>query len=319
MPYFSIIIPVYNVAPYLRKCLDSVLSQTFTDWEAICVDDGSTDGSGAILDEYAAKDKRFRVIHQDNQGVAVARQVALDNIIGDWMIAIDPDDWVESSNLMDLYNTVTDTDVDMVWCNYYIDKNGKTILQNTCGENDSNNHLEMLLTGKIMGALWNHLLSRRFILEHNVHFPPKGCDMAEDLYFICDFLSYKPRIRWSNIANYHYCFHDNSLLRKKTSCRIFLMIKITEKLIEKLQGRVDDKLLLYVKEGLKFFLYDKKEISVSFFLDVYPDVRNISLTTISWWHKILFWLSIRGWRSCVILFLILVRRCKEHAKNNLYL
>ncbi len=60
---FSIIIPVYNVAQYLRECLDSVLAQTFTDWEAICVDDGSNDGSGAILDEYAAKDKRFRVIY----------------------------------------------------------------------------------------------------------------------------------------------------------------------------------------------------------------------------------------------------------------
>ena len=69
-PFFSVIIPVYNVAPYLRECLDSVLKQTFTDWEAICVDDGSTDESGAILDEYAAKDKRFRVIHQANAGVS---------------------------------------------------------------------------------------------------------------------------------------------------------------------------------------------------------------------------------------------------------
>ena len=66
-PFFSIIIPVYNVAPYLRECLDSVVAQTFTDWEAICVDDGSTDGSGAILDEYEAGDKRFRVIHQRNR------------------------------------------------------------------------------------------------------------------------------------------------------------------------------------------------------------------------------------------------------------
>ena len=73
MPYFSIIIPVYNVAPYLRECLDSVLAQTFTDWEVICVDDGSTDGSGEILEEYAVKDKRFKVVHQENQGVVAAR------------------------------------------------------------------------------------------------------------------------------------------------------------------------------------------------------------------------------------------------------
>jgi len=72
-PFFSIIIPVYNVAPYLRECLDSVLAQTFTDWEAICVDDGSTDGSGAILDEYAAKEPRIKVIHPKNAGVGAAR------------------------------------------------------------------------------------------------------------------------------------------------------------------------------------------------------------------------------------------------------
>lgn len=92
MPFFSIIIPVYNVAPYLRECLDSVLAQTFADWEAVCVDDGSTDGSGAILDEYAAKDPRFRVIHQPNAGVSAARNAALDNAEGEWLTFLDGDD-----------------------------------------------------------------------------------------------------------------------------------------------------------------------------------------------------------------------------------
>ena len=85
MKKFSIIIPVYNVAPYLRECLDSVLAQTLTDWEAICVDDGSTDGSGAILDEYAARDQRFRIIHQPNSGVSAARNVALDMVRREWI------------------------------------------------------------------------------------------------------------------------------------------------------------------------------------------------------------------------------------------
>ena len=92
MPFFSIIIPVYNVAPYLRECLDSVLAQTFTDWEAVCVDDGSTDGSGAILDEYAAKDKRLRVIHQENKGVGAARNLGLKKVKGNWILFLDGDD-----------------------------------------------------------------------------------------------------------------------------------------------------------------------------------------------------------------------------------
>lgn len=103
MPYFSIIIPVYNVAPYLRECLDSVLKQTFTDWEAICVDDGSTDGSGAILDEYAAKDKRFRVIHQANGGVSAARNVALEAATGEWVTFLDADDKIDTERLKALF------------------------------------------------------------------------------------------------------------------------------------------------------------------------------------------------------------------------
>lgn len=91
-PFFSIIVPVYNVAPYLRESLDSVLAQTFTDWESICVDDGSTDGSGAILDEYAGKDKRFKAIHQPNAGVGSARNTALDVANGTWVLFLDGDD-----------------------------------------------------------------------------------------------------------------------------------------------------------------------------------------------------------------------------------
>lgn len=91
-PKFSIIIPVYNVASYLRECLDSVLAQTFPVWEAVCVDDGSTDGSGAILDEYAACDSRFRVFHQENAGVSAARNAAIDSAIGDWFLFLDGDD-----------------------------------------------------------------------------------------------------------------------------------------------------------------------------------------------------------------------------------
>lgn len=91
-PYFSIIIPVHNIAPYLCECLDSVLAQTFTDWEAICIDDGSADESGAILDEYAVNDERFRVIHQENKGVGAARNVGLDSARGKWILFLDGDD-----------------------------------------------------------------------------------------------------------------------------------------------------------------------------------------------------------------------------------
>lgn len=98
-PKYSIIIPVYNVAPWLAACLDSVLRQTVDNWECVCVDDGSTDGSGAILDSYQAKDQRFRVYHKPNGGVSSARNQALDVVCGDWIVYLDADDMLADGAL----------------------------------------------------------------------------------------------------------------------------------------------------------------------------------------------------------------------------
>ena len=113
-PKFSIIIPVYNVAPYLRECLDSVFKQTFEDWEAVCVDDGSTDGSGAILDEYASKDVRFNVIHKSNGGVVSARKTGYDASKGDWIWFVDGDDLIKLTALETLDRAVKLDSFDML-------------------------------------------------------------------------------------------------------------------------------------------------------------------------------------------------------------
>lgn len=102
MPYFSIIIPVYNVAPYLRECLDSVMAQTFTDWEAICVDDGSSDDGYSVLLEYAEKDKRFVVVRQNNAGVVAARQKGFNCSTGRRIVFLDGDDLLSSEALEQL-------------------------------------------------------------------------------------------------------------------------------------------------------------------------------------------------------------------------
>ena len=93
-PAISVIIPVYKVERWLPRCLDSLLAQTCPDWEAICVDDGSPDQCGALLDAYAAKDARFRVIHKANEGVSVARNVALEQARGEFLLFVDSDDFI---------------------------------------------------------------------------------------------------------------------------------------------------------------------------------------------------------------------------------
>ena len=108
---FSIIIPVYNVEQFLHDCLDSVHGQTYSDWEAICVNDGSTDGSSVILDEYAAKDSRFKMISQNNAGTAAARNTGLKVANGDYIFFLDSDDWIEDYALQILADSVNDEDV----------------------------------------------------------------------------------------------------------------------------------------------------------------------------------------------------------------
>ncbi|MGM9741747.1 MAG: glycosyltransferase family 2 protein [Candidatus Cryptobacteroides sp.] len=95
-PKISVIVPVYNAESTIRRCVDSILAQTFTDFECLLIDDGSKDRSGAICDEYAEKDSRVRVFHKENGGVSSARNLGLDNATGEWIAFVDSDDWVDS-------------------------------------------------------------------------------------------------------------------------------------------------------------------------------------------------------------------------------
>lgn len=122
MPEISVIVPVYKVEAYINRCVDSVLAQSFADFELILVDDGSPDNSGAICDEYAAKDARIHVIHQENQGQSCARNHALDwvfeNSSSEWISFIDSDDWVHPCFLEHLYYGVIETGTQISSCDY---------------------------------------------------------------------------------------------------------------------------------------------------------------------------------------------------------
>jgi glycosyltransferase involved in cell wall biosynthesis len=124
MPKISIIIPVYNVEKYLAECVDSVLAQTFTDFECILIDDGSLDRSPSICDEYAEKDCRIKVIHKKNGGVSSARNAGLDIAQGEWIVFIDSDDWVDERYLECLYGNAVKNDADVSICGVNFFKDG---------------------------------------------------------------------------------------------------------------------------------------------------------------------------------------------------
>lgn len=126
MPELSIIVPVYKVEKYLPRCIDSILAQTFGDFELILIDDGSPDGCGRICDEYAKKDKRIVVIHQKNMGVSAARNAGLDIAHGRYIGFVDSDDWIEPQMYEVMMDAIRENGADMAVCGVrYADEDGK--------------------------------------------------------------------------------------------------------------------------------------------------------------------------------------------------
>ena len=115
----SIIVPVYNVEQYLPQCLDSIINQTYRNLEILLIDDGSTDNSGKICDEYAKLDNRIRVFHKKNEGLSSARNLGINNCTGSFIGFVDSDDFVELDMYEILYNEQQRINADIVWCNYY--------------------------------------------------------------------------------------------------------------------------------------------------------------------------------------------------------
>lgn len=133
MPKLSIIVPIYNAAQYLHRCIDSILSQSFTDYELLLIDDGSADESSAICDEYAVKDARIRVFHKENGGVSSARNLGLDNTQGEWIYFVDADDEIMADGLACIYSG-TKSGADIVLGGFEkCDDMGKPIFQYSGG------------------------------------------------------------------------------------------------------------------------------------------------------------------------------------------
>ena len=122
---FSIIVSVYNAEKYLTKCLNSIINQSFEDFEVILIDDGSTDSSSTIYEEFKI-DKRIRIIRKKNEGVSIARQIGVAAALGDYLVFVDSDDWLKKDCLLNFSKVIELYSPDVVCCNYY-DSNGKKI------------------------------------------------------------------------------------------------------------------------------------------------------------------------------------------------
>lgn len=217
MVKFSIVIPVYNVAPYLRDCLDSVLAQTYDNWESICVDDGSTDDSGEILDEYAEKDARFKVFHQSNAGVAAARNKGIQESIGDYLTFVDPDDVIRAQMLEWMASDLREGhSVDIFAIDNIQYRDGDTIAwREWCGEKEEVD-VSKFIPAKVAGmCVCGVLYKKKIIPKHGFRPFSRG----EDLLFVDECCCSSQRVVISGRAVYAYRQRQGSAMHSPMTMR----------------------------------------------------------------------------------------------------
>lgn len=208
-PTISVIVAAYNAEKYIRRCLDSLLAQTMKDFELIVVDDGSTDSTVGILDEYARQNARIKVIHKPNGGVASARQAGIDAARGVYTIHADADDWVEPEMLEEMYEEACSRKADMVICDYYevFAEGEKLNVQKPVPEDCISVFGQMF--NNLAGSLCNKLIRRRCYTDFGISFE-SGLNHEEDKLICLKLLAHDIVVSYLGRAYYHYDHTGNA-------------------------------------------------------------------------------------------------------------
>ena len=237
-PKISVIVPVYNVASYVGECLSSLVHQTFRDFEIIAVNDGSTDGSLAVLREFESSYPFVRVLDQPNSGVSAARMAGLSLARGEFVAFVDSDDYVSAHYLEELYTAICDNDADIACCNYYFlfETTGLTVIYPCCWKSvlSRDKALQRLMRDySIQGFLWNKLYRKTLFTEHEIPFPAM---CFEDMIMNRVLFSYARKVVTLRKTLYYYQQRQTSALNTMTPKKIndfFRMLVMTRKLLEK--------------------------------------------------------------------------------------
>lgn len=228
MAEVSIIVPVYQVEKYIRQCVDSILAQTFTDFELILVDDGSKDMSGKICDEYAGMDGRVKVIHKENGGLSDARNIGMDQAVGHYFMFVDSDDYIAPTMVECLYENISNEKADIAACNYLY------FFENDRKKDFSTNINAEILTGKeifynrknernygVWTVAWNKLYKKETFGKVRFRFGK----YHEDEFWANDIYQMDIKVVMIPECLYYYRQRDNSIMGKKNIEKNFDIIE----------------------------------------------------------------------------------------------
>lgn len=263
-PFLSVIVPIYNASKYLPACLDSIFAQTFTDYEILLIDDGSTDESGAICDRYAGEHSRARVIHQTNKGLVAARVTGLEASKGTYIAFVDSDDWIEPDMYADLCRIAQDTDADIVHSDFIAampDRRKKCGIPFAPGYYDKDRLIsevypKMIYSGVffVFGAapnVWNKLFKRDLLAAHLPKIPPTVRNGEDGLLTYTCLLS-ASSVYFTDKAYYYFRSVSNSMSHSIDERRLnemHLLFDVYRQLIDTTNYPIIEKQLSY------FFAY----------------------------------------------------------------
>lgn len=219
MAELSIIVPIYNVEKYLERCIDSILAQTYTDFELILVNDGSPDRCFEIMEQYAKKDSRIVIIHQENKGVSAARNAGLKIARGRYIGFIDPDDWVEKEMYQLMMDATMDATIDLVCCNWKEDGVSKELSYTIPSfmNNEEFSEYFFKIPKSILDIVCNKIFKRQLI--DNIYFDT-SISQAEDYLFMCKIIEKVSAVRYIDQSLYNVTCRPGSASRSGVVVRL---------------------------------------------------------------------------------------------------
>ena len=231
IPIISVIVPVYNAERYLARCIDSILSQTFTDFELLLIDDGSPDGSGKICDEYAKKDLRVHVYHKENGGVSSARNLGLDRAKGEWVVFVDADDWILPHTFSECMDKCADCDMLRFGYTSVYDENGSVLVESLPKILNAKDLLKLVVERRTAVAVWGAVYRKDIFLSNRIYFDTT-LRMGEDWVVLVDVILHSKKIDFLSLPLYQYnkynesgCVNNFSYSKQMGMVRAYLSIK----------------------------------------------------------------------------------------------